>query len=166
MSDCLESFRSSIDHVAATVAEYERQIISGEYGRSWIVTDESGEEHVVLDAGDESSAIELAFNLFGVRGDSAEHVQSDEPTIVDDDGNHESIEDWPLEVVVKVGRPLAVVISTGGPHIEIVQDLGGGSAKLAAYWTGHREFRHGPEFQTVLDYLTSYLWDEAPDQYK
>ena len=166
MSEWLESFQSSIDHVAATVAEYARQIDTGEYGRTWTVTDENGEEHVVLDAGDESSAIELAFNLFGVRGDSAEHVQSNEPTIVDADGNPESIDDWPLEVVVKIGRPLAVVICTGGPHIEIVQELGEGRAKLAAYWAGHREFRHGPEFQTVLDYLTSYLWDEAPDYYK
>lgn len=181
MSDSLESFRSSIDHVAATVAEYARQIDTGVYGRRMFDvfdddqdSDDYGDCLGTFVADDEDDAYTayvqsagffLPRNLVAIE-ESDDGSCLDVPTIVDDDGNHESIEDWPLEVVVKIGRPLAVVIGTGGPHIEIVQDLEDGSAKLAAYWAGHREFRHGPEFQTVLDYLTSWGLDEAPDEYK
>lgn len=90
----------------------------------------------------------------------------DEPTIVDDYGNATPISEWPLAVEVKIGRPLSVLITAGGPHIEIAQDLSDGGAKLAGYWGGERVYRHGPEMQTVLDYFTDSLYDEAPEDYK
>ena len=180
MNNCQDSFTRSIDHVEATVAEYARQIDSGVYGRKLFdiySADESDPDTVgdllgTFAADDEDDAYTAYVQSSGIfipreLVDIEEYDGScDEPTIVDDDGNHENIYDWPLEVVVKVGRPLAVVISTGGPHIEIVQDLSEGSAHLVGYWGGERLIRHGSEFQTVLDYLTDGLWDAAPDQYK
>jgi hypothetical protein len=35
----------------------------------------------------------------------------------------EYLDEWPLEVVWEVGEPFAVVLGTGGPHVEIT---GGG----------------------------------------
>ena len=90
----------------------------------------------------------------------------DEPTIVDDYGNATPISEWPLAVVVKIGQPLAVQITVGGPHIEIVQDISEGRAKLAGYWGGEKVYRHGSEFQTVLDYFVDSLYEEAPEEYK
>lgn len=36
----------------------------------------------------------------------------------------------------------------------------------AGYWGGEKVYRYGSEFQTVLDYFTDSLWDEAPEEYK
>ncbi len=155
-----------VDGTAETIREYARQIESGEYGQTWIVTDEDGEEHEIVGATDEAMAIDLAYNLQSVRGESAEHVQADEPTISDGYGNHSSIDEWPLAVVVKIGQPLAVQITVGGPHVEIAQDLSDGRAKLAGYWGGEKVYRHGSEFQTVLDYFVDSLYEEAPEEYK
>ena len=181
MSNWQDSFTGMIDHVAATVAEYAQQIDTGVYGRKMFEVysaDESDPDTVgdclgTFAADDEDDAYTAYVQSAGVflprelvDIEESDDGTCDEPTIVDDDGNHESIYDWPLEVVVKIGRPLAVVISTGGPHIEIVQDLGEGSAHLVGYWGGEKLIRHGSEFQTVLDYLTAYAWDEAPDEYK
>lgn len=132
----LDMLNEHVDSVAETIREYARQIESGEYGRTH---DDDGNQ---LD------------NF------------ADEPTIVDEYGNETPISEWPLEVVVKVGSPLAVVICTGGPHIEIVHDLSDGQAKLAGYWGGDRIYQHGTEFQTVLDYLTDAEYDAVPDEYK
>lgn len=160
-----------VDNVAETVAEFARQIDAGEYGNRWTVSDDEGNEYATL-ANDEDQAHENAVlaDSSGLTGDPGDWMVErdlfDEPTICDENGNETSIDDYPLSVEVKIGRPLAVVIGTGGPHIEIVQDLSGGSAKLAGYWGGEQVYCHGPEFQTVLDYFTDILWDEAPEEYK
>jgi hypothetical protein len=165
-----EMLAKQVDYAAERIAEYARQIESGDYGNRWTVTDsETDEEHVII-AQDEDSAIDAVRDLIpGVVKDHellAERDEFEVPTICDEDGNEESIEDWPLAVVVKIGQPLAVQIAVGGPHIEIVQDLSEGSAKLAGYWGGERVYRYGDKFQTVLDYFTDLLWDEAPEEYK
>ena len=164
-----------VDYTAQTIAEYARQIESGEYGNRWTVTDEDGNEYVTI-ASDEDQARTNAISAselvdsHGMVGDpedwDIERDSFDEPTICDACGNESPIWEWPLSVEVKIGRPLAVVIGTGGPHIEIVQDLSGGGAKLAGYWGGEQVYRYGDEFQTVLDYFTDDLYEQAPEEYK
>lgn len=157
-----------VDRAAETIAEYARQIDAGEYGNRWTVSDlETDEEHVII-AEDEDSAIAAVQDLLPVKDHElfAERDEFDEPTICDANGNESPIYEWPLSIEVKIGRPLAVVIGTGGPHLEIVQDLSDGRAKLAGYWGGEQVYRHGDDFQTVLDYLTDSLYEEAPEEYK
>lgn len=167
-----ESLSATLDNVAETVAKYARQIQSGEYGNRWTVTDHNGDERHVFDAIDDDDAFNTArtgttFTSEEYDEWTAERDDFDQPTIADENGNESAIDDWPLSVEVKIGRPLAVVIGTGGPHIEIVQDLSvDGRAKLAGYWGGESVYRHGDVFQTVLDYFMDALYDEAPEEYK
>src|SRR5690606_29366630 len=111
-----------VERAAETIRKYARQIDSGEYGNRFTVTDDQTDDEHVIIAGDEDSAIAAVRDLIpGVVKDhelTAERDSFDEPTICDENGNETSIEEWPLAVEVKIGRPLAVVISTGGPHIE------------------------------------------------
>ena len=153
-----------VESVAEMVREYARQIDSGRYGDQWIVFYGNGDVASVdgtVSAGDEDSAIAAFADEHGDGDYYAELEEADEPTV-----EETPISEWPLEVVVKVGRPLTVLITAGGPHIEIVHDLSDGSAKLAGYWGGEKVYRHGPEFQTVLDYLTDSLYDEVPEEYR
>ena len=166
----LDMLTKNVEYVADTIAEYARQIEAGEYGNRYTVTDEDGNE-ITTRAQNEDDALALVQaspgNLVGELDDwTVERDEFDVPTIVDEYGNEESIDDWPLAVVVKIGQPLAVQLTVGGPHIEIVQDLSNGSAMLAGYWGGEKVYRYGSEFQTVLDYFTDALWDEAPEEYK
>jgi len=63
------------------------------------------------------------------------------------------LDDYALEVVKEVGTPLAVVLTTGGPHIEIAKDSRGGTAQLEGYWGSEHITRHDEVFQWALDYL-------------
>jgi hypothetical protein len=50
----------------------------------------------------------------------------------------EYLDEWPLEIVWELGEPFAVVLGTGGPHVEI---RGGGrhdgmGYTLHVYWSG------------------------------
>ncbi|AEK08980.1 hypothetical protein PBI_HENRY_136 [Mycobacterium phage Henry] len=160
-----------VENAAETIREYARQIESAEYGNRWTITDDDGNQHVTI-ADSESSAYEIIVseNTTALTGEPDTWVieldEFDEPTIVDEYGNESPISEFPISVEVKIGRPLAVVIGTGGPHIEIVQDLSDGPAKLAGYWGSENVYRYGDEFQTVLDYLTDSLYDEAPEEWK
>lgn len=62
------------------------------------------------------------------------------------------ISEYPLEVVDERGRQFAVVISTGGPHIEVVAD-GGRDARLEGYWWGERHTMADDDFSVFLDYF-------------
>lgn len=167
MSD-QELIDNELKAAESTVQEYARQIESGDYGNRWTVTDPDGNEHVVIseDAGGAVSLAQKGHNIADDDHWEAERDEFDEPTIVDNYGNEQPISEWPLEVVVKIGRPLSVLITFGGPNIEIVHDLSDGSAKLAGYWGGEKAFRYGKEYQTVLDYFTDSLYDEAPEEWK
>ena len=66
---------------------------------------------------------------------------------------HEFLVEYVLDVVDERGRPFAVVISTGGPHIEIEAE-GGGQARLVGYWGGKTCERWDSDlFGEVLDYF-------------
>lgn len=61
----------------------------------------------------------------------------------------------PIEVVAEIGRPWAVVLACGGPHVELSAD-GFGAVSLDLYWGGENRSawdRNG-DFETVLDYFT------------
>lgn len=75
-----------------------------------------------------------------------------EPAITDSYGNVTPIDEYPLEVVDERGREFAVVLCTGGPHIEVVAD-GLCSARLEGYWAGSRCTRSGDYLSTFLDYF-------------
>jgi hypothetical protein len=62
----------------------------------------------------------------------------------DDNGNVAYVDEYPLEVVAEVGRPFTVLVTCGGPHVEIVAD-GYEGARLVGHW--------GSEIST--------LWDDA-----
>lgn len=53
-----------------------------------------------------------------------------------DDSAHDELAEMPLEVVCRVGKPLAVVLGVGGPHVEIVEDIGNGSPRIVGHWAG------------------------------
>ncbi|OMC55390.1 hypothetical protein A5747_13435 [Mycobacterium sp. IS-836] len=76
----------------------------------------------------------------------------DEGVDPDDFDYTESLQEWPLEIVDERGREFAVVLSTGGPHVEVVAD-GLSSPRLEGYWGGERVTRYGDYLSTFLDYF-------------
>jgi hypothetical protein len=72
---------------------------------------------------------------------------ADEPTVDDT-----PIGEYPLEIVDERGKEFAVVISTGGPHVEVVAD-GFAAARLEGYWSGWRVTRYGDYLSVFLDYF-------------
>ena len=169
----LDMLTKQVEYAAETIAEYARQIKSGEYEGMWsveLISDEAPEDeeptiytYRAVSEDDAYRAYRENHPFYVPRENTDINVveSADEPTV-----DETPISEYPLSVEVKIGRPLAVVIGTGGPHIEIVQDLSDGSAKLAGYWGGEKVFRYGDDYQTVLDYFTDSLWDEAPEEYK
>lgn len=62
------------------------------------------------------------------------------------------LDEYPLEIIDERGREYAVVLSTGGPHIEIVAD-GSRRARLAGYWWGETAELDDDAFDILLDYF-------------
>lgn len=69
------------------------------------------------------------------------------------------IDEYPLEIVDERGRQFAVVLSTGGPHIELVAD-GSRRARLAGYWWGESHELDDDAFDIVLDYFIDRKVDQ------
>ena len=65
---------------------------------------------------------------------------------------HDYLTEYAVEVVDERGRNFAVVVTTGGPHIEIEAD-GQGIAYLSGYWGGEHTVLSGQVFDAVLDYF-------------
>lgn len=59
----------------------------------------------------------------------------------------------PLEVVYEPGRPFAIVFSTGGPHVEIEQDLGSNDPSVRAYWSSDRGIARNSAVRRTADYF-------------
>ena len=74
----------------------------------------------------------------------------------EDEGDEYDAADYlselPLEIVDERGREFAVVIGTGGPHIEIAAD-GLRKARLEGYWGGECVTLFGDVFDEVLDWF-------------
>ena len=128
MGNTRELLTAQIEIVSDDIREYVRQIESGEY-----IPQSS-------DADDDRCECWLC--------DNAADTPFDEPTLADET----PISEYPLEVVDERGRPFAVVISTGGPHIEVTAD-GDQRAYLVGYWGGEKVTRGGDHFDTFLDYF-------------
>jgi hypothetical protein len=143
--------------IRETIREYVRQIESGEYGDHWTVTyvdPTSGNEKQWLgvSAIGEYEAMESVMTKNTNLSDDftnydAELESADEPTF-----DETPISEYLLEVVDERGREYAVVLCTGGPHIEVVAD-GLYDARLVGYWSGETFTMHGDIFSTFLDYF-------------
>lgn len=136
---------------ADTVRAFAEQIESGQYGDSWTVFDADNDDQVRdgISAPSAEAAIEAYLEIVGDDGRElyAERNPADEPTV-----DETPISEYPLEIVDERGREFAVVLSTGGPHIEVVAD-GLSSARLEGYWWGDRATLHGDYLSTFLDYF-------------
>jgi|LakMenEpi03Aug12_release.lakeMendotaPanAssembly.Ray.scaffolds.fasta_scaffold49906_8 hypothetical protein len=145
--------RRQCESVADTVRAYARQIETGEYGgRYWVFINDTDDLAVsdTVDAANLDAAIDEVSDMTGLPADSfyAELDEAyDDPTV-----NETSIYDYPLAVVDERGREFAVVICTGGPHIEVVAD-GLNRARLEGYWWGSRCTLTGDYFDTFLDWF-------------
>jgi acetylornithine deacetylase/succinyl-diaminopimelate desuccinylase-like protein len=65
----------------------------------------------------------------------------------------EYLDEWPLEVVWEKGEEFAVVLGTGGPHIEITGGGRNGGYKLAVYWAGEQAFQSGEAITRTGEYF-------------
>lgn len=63
------------------------------------------------------------------------------------------LEDLPLEVVWEVGEPFAVVLGTGGPHVEITGGGRSGGYELTVYWGGAEATVYGYAIDRTGDYF-------------
>lgn len=71
----------------------------------------------------------------------------------DEDG---SIYDYPLEVIAENGKPYSVVITCGGPHIEVVAH-GYDDARLEGYWWGTRSTRYDFGNKPLTQFLDFFI---------
>lgn len=157
MGNTRERLTAQMERVSDDIREYVRQLESGEYGNRWLVQsydDPVDHNYDDIIAGSESDALAIAQKRSGQSHDNWEVDRDsfDEPTLVDDYGNEARLSEYPLEVVDERGRQFAVVISTGGPHIEVTAD-GDQRAYLVGYWGGEKVTSHGDHFDTFLDYF-------------
>ena len=65
----------------------------------------------------------------------------------------EFLDELPLEVVWEAGEPFAVVLGTGGPHVEIVGGGRNGAYTLWVYWGGERAARSGAAITRTGEYF-------------
>ena len=87
--------------------------------------------------------------LVNINGDE---VEPDTVRRVNWHDPHEYLTDYPLEIIDERGRNFAVVLTVGGPHIEIAAD-GQNIASLHGYWGGEHVTLSGQVFDAVLDYF-------------
>ena len=69
------------------------------------------------------------------------------------------LDEMPLEIIWEVGEPFAVVLGTGGPHVEIT---GGGRSsgyELTVYWGGAEATVYGD----AIDRTGAYFRDMYED---
>lgn len=167
MSD-YENLVNQVDSVMEDIEEFARQIESGECGNQWEIFNADGESvGMISGAGNEFDALQNFSATKYVTGEGryAERVEFDVPTIVDENGNETSIDDWALSVEVKIGKPLQVWISFGGPNI-LIESSGYQNTRLAGHWGGQSVYRSGSAVEAVFDYFVEDLYDNAPEEYK
>ena len=85
-------------------------------------------------------------------GPDGDEVDPDDVPGVEWYDPHDYLAEYPLEVVDERGRNFAVVLGTGGPHIEIEAE-GYGRAALQGYWGGVRATLTADVFDRVLDWF-------------
>ncbi|WP_054173045.1 hypothetical protein [Mycobacteroides immunogenum] len=101
-------------------------------------TDQTIKDYAAALGGDEEATARLAED-YGVP--------------VDEYDVNDAIGEWPLEVVDERGRDFAVVLTIGGPHIEITAS-GGSNPTLEGYWGADRwSMGSADHLTTILDYF-------------
>ena len=63
------------------------------------------------------------------------------------------LDELPLEVVWEMGEPFAVVLGTGGPHVEITGGGRSGGYELTVYWGGAEATVYGDAIDRTGDYF-------------
>lgn len=163
MANAIDSLRNNLAGVAETIAEYARQIRSGDYPTRYVIWQETPDMDGDTIVGEiwstkESDAIESwenAGNTFTDDHYVTEDETDDEPTVRDDRGNGTPISEWPLDIVDERGREFAVLITYGGPNIWLTAD-GLSDARLVGYWGGETVTLWDDSvgsFTAVLDYF-------------
>lgn len=74
-----------------------------------------------------------------------DRLEIEAQSLTGEDDAHTKLDELPLEIVWEKGEPFAVVLGTGGPHIEIrggTRHDGNGYA-LHGYWSGEHVVLHG-----------------------
>lgn len=69
----------------------------------------------------------------------------------------DELDELPLEVVWEKGEPFAVVLGTGGPHVEITGGGRSGGYVLTAYWGSTPETRRGDAIARTGEYFREYV---------
>ena len=110
----------------------------------------------------ESTRQMLTENLENVRQSLAELFERidsvDDP---DEFGQpFEELNEYPLEIVWEVGEPFAVVLGTGGPHIEITGGGRQGAYTLHGYWGGEHVALSGAPITRTGEYFRNF-YDEC-----
>lgn len=116
----------------------------------------------------------LTEQLKGTREHLAElwdRIDGPDPHVYDDDdanSAYEEIDQLPLEIVWEKGEPFAVVLGTGGPHIEIRGGTrhDGQSYALHGYWAGVHVMISGESITRTGDYFRELVeeYDTAVDE--
>lgn len=69
------------------------------------------------------------------------------------DSPRDELDDLPLEVVWEAGEPFAVVLGTGGPHVEITGGGRQGGYTLTVYWGSTPVYRSGEAITRTGEYF-------------
>ena len=87
----------------------------------------------------------------GWHDDTHESEDADEcaecAQLIDEYGDdpREALDELPLELVAKVGRPLSILLTYGGPNVMVEHDLGEPSPRIVGYWGGDKVVRYDGE---------------------
>lgn len=73
------------------------------------------------------------------------------------DDPHTALAELPLEVVGRVGRPLSILLTFGGPNIWVEHDLSEHSSCIVGYWGSDKVIRHNDD---VLSRAIDYYFPE------
>lgn len=87
---------------------------------------------------------ETCREIAGEYGDSADDMR-------------EYLDEMPLEIVWEVGEPFAVVLGTGGPHVEITGGGRQGGYQLHVYWGGDHSVVTGQAVTRTGEYFREYV---------
>jgi hypothetical protein len=71
----------------------------------------------------------------------------------EDQDAREYLQEMPLEIVWELGEEFAVVLGTGGPHVEITGGGRSGSYKLTVYWAGEKATVSGAAITRTGEYF-------------
>lgn len=143
----LDRLNGHADALDAMVRAYAAQIESGQYGDTYTVYDDDGNE-----ISDDVPASKFS----GGVPDSAELNAADEPTV-----DETPIGEVPHAVTDERGRPFAILLAGGGPNprhraplgtFEIVAE-GDDNAYLKGVWGGDHVTRYGDHYDVFLDWF-------------